>query len=63
MNGIKNTFFMIKDMKRKIVVEGIEVLEQAKLFIDCGCDYIQGYYYAKPMPKDKFVEFINEKNK
>ena len=63
MNVIKNTFYMIKDMNRKIVVEGIEVAEQAKHFIDCGCDYIQGYYYAKPMPKDKFVEFINEKNK
>lgn len=33
----------------KIVVEGIERLEQLKLIKEMKCDYYQGYYYYKPM--------------
>jgi len=58
----KNTFNMIKDMKRKIVVEGVEDINQANKMIEYGCDYIQGYYYSKPLPKDKFIEFVKENN-
>ena len=25
-----------------------------------GCDYIQGYYFSKPLPEQEFVEFIRE---
>lgn len=60
---LKNTFSMIKDMNRKIVVEGVEEENQAKALIEYGCDYIQGYYYSKPLPKDQFIEFIKEKNR
>ena len=59
---LKNTFGMITDLKRKVVIEGVEQEEQAKAFIDCGCEYIQGYYYSKPLSKDDFIEFIKEKN-
>ena len=59
----KNTFNMIKDMNREIVVEGVEDINQANKLIEYGCDYIQGYYYSKPLPKDKFIEFIKENNK
>ncbi|MBR6071836.1 MAG: EAL domain-containing protein [Acholeplasmatales bacterium] len=60
---LKNTFNMIKGMNRKIVVEGVEEEQQANSLIEYGCDYIQGYYYSKPLPKDKFIEFIKEHNK
>jgi len=60
---LKNTFSMIKNLDRKIVVEGVEDEIQAKAFIDLGCDYIQGYYYSRPLPKDKFINFISEENK
>ena len=61
---LKNTFSMIKDLKRKSVVEGIETKEQADRFIDFGCDYIQGFYYSKPLPKQDFINFIlKNKNK
>ena len=59
----KNTFNMIKDMKRKIVVEGVEDINQANKLIEYGCDYIQGFYYSRPLSKDKFIEFVKEHNK
>ena len=27
---------------------------------DMNCDYIQGYYYSRPLPADEFVRFLNE---
>jgi EAL domain-containing protein (putative c-di-GMP-specific phosphodiesterase class I) len=42
----------------KIVVEGVETKEILDFFVDLECDYIQGYYFSKPLPKDEFVEFI-----
>lgn len=59
---LKNTFSMVTDLKRKVVIEGVEEEEQAKAFITNGCDFIQGYYYSKPLKKEQFIEFIEEKN-
>jgi len=42
----------------KIVVEGIETKEMAKLVLEDGCDYIQGYYFSKPLPVFEFQKLI-----
>ncbi len=47
---------------RTMVVEGVETHEIAKYFIDCGCEYIQGYAYSKPLPFEEYVEFLKAKN-
>lgn len=44
----------------KITVEGIENKAAADMVIALGCDYIQGYYYAKPLPLFEFQEFIRD---
>ena len=53
-----NTINMIKAMKMKIVVVGVETAEMLKLFSDLECEYIQGYYFSKPIPRSEFVKFI-----
>ena len=60
---LNNTFKMIKDLGRDILVEGIETKEQVEKFIKDGCDYIQGYYYSAPLTKDEFIEFVMKNNK
>ncbi len=55
---LKNTIRMIKDMDMEIVVEGIETENMAKQFSDLECEYIQGYFYSKPIPRKDFVDFI-----
>lgn len=61
---LENTIKMIKDMDMKIVVEGIETEELVKQFSDMRCEYIQGYYYSRPVAKKDFIEFIkNSQNK
>ena len=42
----------------KVVAEGVEIGQQMQFLRDKGCDYIQGYYYAKPMPLKEFRHFV-----
>lgn len=55
---LKNTIKMIKEMNMKIVVEGVEDAHLVKIFSDLDCEFIQGYYYSKPIPKSEFIQFI-----
>ena len=55
---IENTVKMVKSLGMKIVVEGVETKTQLEHFEYLRCDYIQGYYFSKPLPKDEFVSFI-----
>ena len=59
---IMQTVKMIKGIGAEIVVEGVETKEASDWFEEIGCDFIQGYYYAKPMPKNDFLSFIKQKN-
>ena len=60
---IKNTFDLIKSLKRKTIIEGIETKEQADRFIELDCDNIQGYYFSKPLSFKDFIDFVYENNK
>ena len=59
---IENTVNFIRTTGAKVVVEGVETEEQAQIFIDMGVDYIQGYYYARPMPEEEYLEFLRKNN-
>lgn len=52
---------MVHDMQLQIVSEGVETEEQMKTIVDLGIDYIQGYYFSKPLPADEFLRFIEQK--
>ena len=60
---LKNTVKMLKDMNMEIVVEGVETQEMLDAFSELKCDFIQGYFFSKPIPRDDFVIFITEANK
>lgn len=49
---------MIKGMDMEIVSEGIETKEQYNTMKELGIEYIQGYYFSKPLPEHEFVEFM-----
>ncbi len=42
-----------------VLAEGIETAAQSDIAFDFGVDRIQGFYYARPMPEDKLVEFCD----
>ncbi|MDE5892532.1 MAG: EAL domain-containing protein [Acetatifactor sp.] len=49
---------MIHDMKLEIVSEGVETKEQAEAIEALGIEYIQGYYFSRPLPEEEFLEFV-----
>lgn len=53
---------MIHGMKLKIVSEGIETKEQYLAMEELSIDYIQGYYFSKPLPEAEFLMFLQENN-
>jgi diguanylate cyclase (GGDEF)-like protein len=53
---IRNTIKMAKDLHIKVVAECIETKEQVEFLCNVGCDIIQGYYFAKPMPTVQFEQ-------
>lgn len=53
---------MIQGMQLKIVSEGIEDKQQYLEMEKLGIDYIQGYYFSKPLPEKEFLEFLHKNN-
>jgi diguanylate cyclase (GGDEF)-like protein/PAS domain S-box-containing protein len=42
----------------KVIAEGVETEGQLELLAGVGCEYVQGYLYAKPMPAETFLEYV-----
>ena len=57
---LENTIRMIRQMEKKILVEGVETKEQIELLRKLGVDYLQGFYFSKPIPKDEFIQLIEK---
>lgn len=60
LSTLKHSINMIKSLNMDIVAEGVETKEQSQALQEMGCDYLQGYYYSKPIPLDAFITFISE---
>ena len=53
---------MIKRMGMKIVAEGVEEKHQFEALSRLGIDFIQGYYFSKPIAVPEFISFIRRAN-
>lgn len=57
MEAFRASINTLKDFSVKIVVEGVETREMAEHLKRLGCDYLQGFYYAKPLNVKDFKDF------
>ena len=58
---LKHLMNMVNDSDMIVLVEGIETKEMSELIESFGGTLIQGFYYAKPLPLQDFVDFIKNK--
>ena len=56
---LENSIRMIRQMDLAILVEGVETEEQIKLLETMDVDYLQGFFFSKPVPKDQFLKIIS----
>ena len=57
---VSETIRLAKSLNMKTVAEGVELKEQVEFLAAKGCDMIQGYFYAKPMPASEFEELFSK---
>jgi EAL domain-containing protein (putative c-di-GMP-specific phosphodiesterase class I) len=60
---IRNTVRMMQDIRKELVIEGVETREEMEALAAMSCDFIQGYYYSRPLPTDEFVRFLQTHNR
>ena len=52
------TIKMIKSIGMTVLAEGVETPEQAEWLTESGCDYLQGFYFSRPIPKKDFLNIM-----
>lgn len=58
---VQSTIELSRNLGYKVVVEGVETKDVVDLMTERGCDYAQGYYFAKPMPSVELMEWLKVK--
>lgn len=63
--AITNAIIAIaKSLNLIVIAEGVETKKQKKYLLECGCRFIQGYFYYKPMIEEEMEKILNKnKNK
>ncbi len=60
VDGIVNSIIeMAHSIGLKVVAEGVEYESHLNFLREHGCDYIQGYYFSKPLPEAEFEKLLD----
>ncbi|WP_413702223.1 EAL domain-containing protein [Psychromonas sp. KJ10-10] len=59
---VKSILNLAKNLELSVVAEGVETFEQLTCLRQYGCDYIQGYYYSRPVSAETIMQLIKEAN-
>lgn len=60
---LEHIITMAEQLQLGLIAEGVETGEQVEVLRQMGCDQVQGYYYAKPMPEGEFFDMLLENRK
>ncbi|MEG2652955.1 MAG: EAL domain-containing protein, partial [Ruthenibacterium sp.] len=58
-NIIASVIRMAKWLNIPVIAEGAETIEQVDFLRSVGCDYVQGYYFARPMPVEQYEQLCS----
>ena len=57
---VKSTINLAHDLGMKIVAEGVEDKETVELLRSLNCDYVQGYYFSRPLPVEQATAWFQQ---
>lgn len=57
---VQNIIAIGKNFNMHVLAEGVETKEQKDILTSLGCDRFQGYYFARPLPKDELIAFFKK---
>lgn len=60
---IESVVNMARMMGLPIIVEGVETQKQENFLMKIGCQYIQGFYYYRPLPISQFEELLSDERR
>ncbi len=60
---IKTIISMAKNLRIETLAEGVETKEQYEMLTNHGCRMMQGFYFGRPMPGDKFEIELHKRSK
>ena len=55
---LKASIDMVRETHKKSLVEGVETEAHIAVLRELGCDYLQGFYFSKPLPKEQFISLL-----
>ena len=51
---------MAESLEMPVIAEGVEEEQQVEMLKSLGCDYIQGYYFSRPIPMEEYEKLIHQ---
>lgn len=57
---VESTLALCKGLKMSVVAEGVENIEQANYLRSQGCDYIQGFFYGRPINQELTSKLLTD---
>ncbi len=55
---LESSVLLARRLDMQVVAEGVETTRDLDLVKAVGCDYVQGYYFARPMPADELCDWL-----
>jgi len=55
---VRSIIGLARNLGMKVIAEGIESMKEAAMLKSLGCEFVQGYWFAKPMPFDDALKFV-----
>ena len=59
---VKSIIDACKSFDLSIITEGVETQDVLSKAIELGADYIQGFFFSKPLPENEFMDFLIKHN-
>lgn len=62
MDLFRRNCLLQRQKEMEIIVEGVETQETLEQFVNLKCDFIQGFYFSKPLPEQEFDLIVDTAN-